>query len=270
MAAAMEKTNPTRVIVVDDDRTFRQNLGMALNSNPHFCCLGGYADALGDFSPPNIKYPHVAVVDIFLPRLNGLYCLWHLRRRFPGCRVVILSKHICEEYRLVAARLGAVEFLRKPLAISRLITILGELAKGSHVVDGDTGNQSRACGVSVNHFPKDIWQILGSSNMGHCLEMIHPAIARAAHYKVSELADMLLVSRRQLERQFERILWVAPRTWLERFRVLEGQRLKAEGLKGKELAPRLGFDHANNYFSWSKHSLPSSPRGLDPKPRPFL
>ena len=104
---------PTQVLVVDDERFFREALRELLESDGRTVRLASNAaEALESADDPSIG---VVVLDIQLPDQSGLTVLRVLRERRPSLRVVMLSAHTDQEYVLEALRLGACDYLAKPL-----------------------------------------------------------------------------------------------------------------------------------------------------------
>lgn len=106
-------TSRVRVLVVDDERFFREAIRELLEAEGHPVLAAATAvDALEAAADPEIG---VVVLDIQLPDRSGLEVLRALRERRPDVRVVMLSAHTDQEYVLEALRLGACDYLAKPL-----------------------------------------------------------------------------------------------------------------------------------------------------------
>jgi DNA-binding response OmpR family regulator len=104
---------PTQVLVVDDERFFREALRELLEGDGRIVRLAASAaEALDAAEDPSVG---VAVLDIQLPDQSGLTVLRVLRERRPTLRIVMLSAHTDQEYVLEALRLGACDYLAKPL-----------------------------------------------------------------------------------------------------------------------------------------------------------
>jgi DNA-binding response OmpR family regulator len=103
----------TRVLIVDDERFFREMIGEALDKAgfAHGSAASG-AEALAAAKDPQVG---VVVLDIQLPDLNGIEVFRRLRDLRPDLRVIILSAHTEQEYVLEALRLGACDYLAKPI-----------------------------------------------------------------------------------------------------------------------------------------------------------
>ncbi len=108
----MGESGPS-VLVVDDERFFREAIQEALQADGFDCQLTGTAgEAVGLARDPRVG---VVVLDIQLPDRNGLEVLRRLRDVRPEVRVVVLSAHTDQEYVLEALRLGACDYLAKPI-----------------------------------------------------------------------------------------------------------------------------------------------------------
>jgi CheY-like chemotaxis protein len=103
----------TRVLVVDDERFFREVIGEVLErAQIPFVCAENGADALKAAEEAQVG---VVILDIQLPDMNGLEVFRRLREIRPDLRVIILSAHAEQEYVLEALRLGACDYLAKPI-----------------------------------------------------------------------------------------------------------------------------------------------------------
>jgi DNA-binding response OmpR family regulator len=106
-------SSSTQVLVVDDEKFFREAIRDVLEGAELPCVLaatGGEAiEAAGD---PSIG---VVILDIQLPDQSGLEVFRQLRDIRPELRVIILSAHTDQETVLEALRLGAFDYLAKPI-----------------------------------------------------------------------------------------------------------------------------------------------------------
>src|SRR5690242_1100567 len=100
------------ILVVDDERNIRNNLGMVLEAE------GYQVDkcANGDDAILRVKQGHydIAFVDIQMPKMDGLELLRYLRGLRPKMPVVILTAYGTVHRAVEAIKLGAVDFLEKP------------------------------------------------------------------------------------------------------------------------------------------------------------
>jgi CheY-like chemotaxis protein len=108
-----------RILVVDDERFFREAIRDALAPAGLAVELAASGEeALEKLADPSLG---VMVLDLVLPDLHGLEVFRRAKRLRPELRVVILSAHTQQPYVLEALRLGACDYLAKPLHEEELV-----------------------------------------------------------------------------------------------------------------------------------------------------
>ena len=108
-----------RILVVDDERFFREAIRDALapaGLQVELAATG--EEALEKLADPSLG---VMVLDLQLPDVHGLEVFRRAARIRPELRVVILSAHTEQQYVLEALRLGACDYLAKPLHEEELV-----------------------------------------------------------------------------------------------------------------------------------------------------
>jgi DNA-binding response OmpR family regulator/putative methionine-R-sulfoxide reductase with GAF domain len=139
--------NMPRVLVVDDERFFREAIRDALTSDGIACEIaesGGAALAAVEESDFG-----VVVLDIGLPETSGIEVLKRLREKDPSLRVVILSGHSEQAAVLEALRLGACDYLAKPLHDEELVLAVRR-ALHAHAMEASwTTLRDRICALDA-------------------------------------------------------------------------------------------------------------------------
>ena len=110
------------ILVVDDEESICQTLGGILKDEGHevITAVSG-EDALRvvDEDPPNL-----VLLDIWLPGIDGIEVLKAIKAGHPQIQVIIMSGHGTIETAVKATRLGAFDFIEKPLSLEKVILVV--------------------------------------------------------------------------------------------------------------------------------------------------
>ena len=119
-----------RVLVADDHTLVRQSLVSVLAASGLCEVVGEAADGLDAVAQALRLRPDVAIVDISMPRLNGIEVVRRLHAELPGTRTLVLTMHEEDEYVLHVVRAGAAGYLLKDSAVSDLIQAVRDVHAG--------------------------------------------------------------------------------------------------------------------------------------------
>jgi DNA-binding NarL/FixJ family response regulator len=106
-------TDPTRVLLVDDHAMVRRGLREFLGLFDDIEVVGEARDGLDAVEAAARLRPDVIVMDLNLPRLDGVAATREIRAATPGVEVVALTAFVDEERVLAALEAGAAGFLLK-------------------------------------------------------------------------------------------------------------------------------------------------------------
>jgi DNA-binding NarL/FixJ family response regulator len=112
-SVADDVATPVRVLIVDDDALVRAGLSMILGGVPDVTVVGEAADGAEVESAVRALRPDVVLMDIRMPRMDGLAATERLRALGDGPEVIVLTTFDADEYVLRALRSGASGFLLK-------------------------------------------------------------------------------------------------------------------------------------------------------------
>src|SRR5690242_21866699 len=102
-----ESPSPLRVMVVDDHQTFADLLSLALSSEPDLECIGTAGSAAEAVAVAAELRPDVVVMDIEMPRQDGLAATRRLREVLPTVVIVVVTAHRDPQWVLRATQAGA-------------------------------------------------------------------------------------------------------------------------------------------------------------------
>src|ERR1700682_46707 len=103
----------TRVLVADDHGVVRKGLRFLLQTDPAIQVVGEAADGREAVRMAEDLSPHVVVMDITMPQLNGIEAASQIVKRNPAIAIVMLSMHCDETFLVRALAAGAHGYLLK-------------------------------------------------------------------------------------------------------------------------------------------------------------
>ena len=123
---------PTRVILADDHTLLLDALKNLIE--PEFEVVGMFGDGLSLINEAQKLNPHVIVLDIRMPTMNGLIAGERLKHMMPAVRLVYLTQDQDPDIAAQAFRLGASAYLLKTSAASELVHAIRLVMRGSPYV----------------------------------------------------------------------------------------------------------------------------------------
>jgi two-component system response regulator MprA len=127
-----------RVLVVDDDRAVRDSLRRSLEFNGYDVVLA--ADGAEGLVAVGSQHPDVVVVDVMMPRLDGIETTRALRAAGNDVPILVLTARDAVGDRVEGLDAGADDYLTKPFALEELLARLRALLRRI-VPDGDGENE---------------------------------------------------------------------------------------------------------------------------------
>ena len=123
-----------RVLVVDDHQTFADLLSLALSSEPDLQCVGTAGSAAEAVAMAAELRPDVVVMDIEMPRQDGLAATRRLREVLPDLVIVVVTAHRDPQWVLRATQAGASAFVPKNGSLPEMLDVLRRARTGGMLV----------------------------------------------------------------------------------------------------------------------------------------
>jgi UDP-3-O-[3-hydroxymyristoyl] N-acetylglucosamine deacetylase len=108
-----------KVLVVDDEERVVQSIaGVLEDEGFRVTTARSGEEAIGIFQQEN---PDVTLLDIWMPGMDGIEVLRKLKWIAPDCQVIMISGHATISTAMTAVKLGAFDFIEKPLSLDLLL-----------------------------------------------------------------------------------------------------------------------------------------------------
>ena len=124
-----------RIMLAEDHETVREGLKMIVNAQDDMEVVGIAGDGLEAVAEAQRLLPDVLVMDISMPRLNGLKATERLKAVCPQVKVLTLSRHADDGYIQQLLRAGASGYVLKQSASTELIHAIRAVADGGKYLD---------------------------------------------------------------------------------------------------------------------------------------
>jgi DNA-binding NarL/FixJ family response regulator len=127
-------TEKIRVAIVDDQELIRSALRMMVESQPDLELVGEAGDGIAGLDLLRAHRVDVVLMDVRMPRLDGIEATARITRDLPGTRVLALTTFDLDEYAFAAIRAGASAFLLKDARAEDIVEAIRVVHAGQAVV----------------------------------------------------------------------------------------------------------------------------------------
>ena len=118
------------IVIADDHHVVRQGLCALFERERDFLVTGEAVHGREVAGVVERLKPHVLVLDLMMPGLNGLEVIRQVRRRMPDTRIVVLSMHADVSYVVEALRNGASAYVLKSASSGEVVKAVREVIAG--------------------------------------------------------------------------------------------------------------------------------------------
>jgi NarL family two-component system response regulator LiaR len=124
-----------RILIVDDHAVVREGLRAFLELQDGLEVVGEAEDGQTGVQQALALVPDIILMDLLMPRGDGLEAMRQLRRQLPDCRVIVLTSFLDEERVLPAIQAGAAGYLLKNVEPSELARAIRAAHRGEAIID---------------------------------------------------------------------------------------------------------------------------------------
>jgi len=123
------------VLLVDDQAAFRRAAARVLARMPDFQVVGEVETGEASVTAARELQPDLVLMDLKMPRMNGIQATKAIREKFPDVRVLVLTTYHADEWVLNAIRSGAAGYLLKDTPQEDLVKAITNTVKGWNPID---------------------------------------------------------------------------------------------------------------------------------------
>jgi DNA-binding NarL/FixJ family response regulator len=123
-------TGPVRILIADDHAIIRRGLRTLLEHEPGLEVIAEACDGREAIEMAKRERPHVAILDIGMPNLNGIEAGRQIAEKLPETQIVILTVQADEAYMLGALKAGARGYILKSSAESEVVDAVRAVSQG--------------------------------------------------------------------------------------------------------------------------------------------
>lgn len=134
------------VVLADDHVLVRDGIKALLEDQKGIVVIDEASNGIEALEVIKKHPPHILIVDIRMPELNGIEVVQAVSKAYPDVRTLVLSMHDSEEYVVKAIQAGADGYLLKGASKEEFLKALHKVASGEKYFTGDIS------AIIMNHF----------------------------------------------------------------------------------------------------------------------
>jgi DNA-binding NarL/FixJ family response regulator len=168
-----------RVLVVDDQRLFRESVASLLKAEPSVSVIGMAEDGEDAIRKTSALLPDVVLMDVVMPRLDGIHATARITADHPSVQVVMVSSVQTDESVVESLRAGAIGYVGKDASSKELVEAVLRAAQRRPALDRDGQRAAVAAAVGravARQAPAGLtarqFQILKLMSLGFALKQI--------------------------------------------------------------------------------------------------
>jgi len=123
-----------RIVIAEDYTILRQGLRALISSSPDFEVVGEAEDGHRAIDCVEKLKPHLVLMDLSMPRMNGMDAIREIRKRVPDTKIVVLTVHKTEEYIVSALQAGADGYVLKDATHDELMMAVRNVLNGRRYI----------------------------------------------------------------------------------------------------------------------------------------
>jgi two-component system response regulator NreC len=184
-----------RIVIAEDHTILRDGLRALLASDPNLDVVGEAKDGQEAIRGAEKLKPHLILMDLSMPRMNGLDAIREIKKNSPETKILILTVHKTDEYIQAALEAGANGYVLKDSSHTELSLAIRNVLEGRYFISPEISGKIIGGYLQGKKpvKPTTPWDTLTQREKS-ILKLI------AEGYKNKDIADFLCISVKTVEK----------------------------------------------------------------------
>ena len=205
-----------KVLIADDQELIRESLKIVLNTHEDIQVIDTAGDGFAVLDSIKRNMPDVILMDIRMPRMDGVYCTKTVKELYPDIKIIILTTFDDDEFVFSALKFGASGYLLKGVSMEGLYQAIKTVISGGAKINPDIAtkvfrlfskmaNTNYAISVNdnnVNNLSNAEWKVIQQVGFGlsnkEIAQKLYLSEGTVRNYLSSILSKLELRDRTQL------------------------------------------------------------------------
>ena len=124
-----------KVLIADDQELIRESLKIVLNTHEDLQVIDTAEDGFGVLDSLKRNIPDVILMDIRMPRMDGVYCTKMVKEAYPDVKIIILTTFDDDDFVFSALKFGASGYLLKGVSMDGLYQAILTVVSGGAMIN---------------------------------------------------------------------------------------------------------------------------------------
>lgn len=191
-----------RVVLVDDERLIRDGLRKILSVEPDITVVGEASNGVEAIQVVQAERPHVVVMDVKMPLLDGVATTRRLHAQHPESRILMLTTFDTDKYVFEGLRAGATGYLLKDAPAEHIVAGIRATTRGESPLQPSVAARVVAEFVRCPPSTAQVTEPSQPLSPREC-EILHLV---AGGFSNRDIADRLIITEQTVKRHMSNIL----------------------------------------------------------------